>query len=203
MTFLAFSSASYLFKIQISRFVILFSLVGGTILHLILRWMFLRIVDKKLKAKEIKSQWLVLGEGRRELDLVDQLGVIESVELRYQQLPKSENEFSRWVNEVTLQITLSKYSKVLLADPHELSSSQIEQLMWSVQQTGSEFLVYNKIGLATSQSQIIQSDSFNWVSIGAAQISDSLRVIKRLFDLILVIHHHCFVTALSDNCLTN
>lgn len=187
MTFLAFSSASYLFKIQISRFVILFSLVGGTILHLILRWMFLRIVDKKLKAKELKSQWLVLGEGGKELDLVDQLGVIESVELRYMQIPKSQDEFSGWVNEVTLQITLSKYSKVLLADPHELSPSQIEQLMWSVQQTGSEFLVYNKIGLAASQSQVIQSDNFNWVSIGAAQISDSLRVLKRLFDLILVI----------------
>jgi exopolysaccharide biosynthesis polyprenyl glycosylphosphotransferase len=187
MTFLAFSSASYLFKIQISRFVILFSLVGGTILHLILRWMFLHIVDKKLKAKEIKSQWLVLGEGGKEVDLVDQLGVIERVELRYMQIPKSQDEFSGWVNDVTLQITLSKCNKVLLADTHELSPSQIEQLMWSVQQTGSEFLVYNKIGLATSQSQVIPSDSFNWVSIGAAQISDSLRVIKRLFDLLLVI----------------
>jgi len=187
MTFLAFSSASYLFRIQISRFVILFSLVGGTILHLILRWMFLHIVDKKLKAKELKSQWLVLGDSGKELDLVDQPGVIKSVELRYKQVPKSQDEFSRWVNEVALQITLSTCSKVLLADPHELSPSQIEQLMWSVQQTGSEFLVYNKIGLATSQSQVIQSNSFNWISIGAAQISDSRRVLKRMFDLILVI----------------
>ena len=58
MTFLTFSSASYLFKIQISRFVILFSLVGGTILHLILRWFFLRVVEQKLRTPQTKTSGL-------------------------------------------------------------------------------------------------------------------------------------------------
>jgi exopolysaccharide biosynthesis polyprenyl glycosylphosphotransferase len=187
MTFLAFSSASYLFKIQISRFVILFSLVGGTILHLILRWIFLRIVDNKLKAKDLKSLWLVLGANGKEVELVHELGLGEIIELRHKEIPKSHYDFSKWVDEVTLQITLSGCSKVLLADTHELSSLQIEQLMWSIQQTGAEFLVYDRIGLAASQSQLSYLDGFNWVSIGSAQISDSLRVLKRLFDLILVI----------------
>jgi len=187
MTFLAFSSASYLFNIQISRFVILISLVGGTILHLILRWIFLRIVDMKLKPKEIKSQWLVLGQAGKEVDLVHKLGVSEKIELRYKEMPISQYEFSKWVDEVTLQITLSKCSKVLLADPQALSSLQIEQLLWSVQQTSAEFLVYDRIGLTASHHQLSYSDGISWISIGEAQISDSRRVLKRLFDLILVV----------------
>jgi len=187
MTFLAFSSASYLFNIQISRFVILFSLFGGTILHLILRWIFLRIVDKKLKSKEFKSQWLVLGNSGQEVGLIHKLGVSEKVELRYKEILISRYEFSKWVDEVTLQITLSKCSKVLLADPHEFSSLQIEQLIWSIQQTGAEFLVYDRIGLTASQNQLSYNGGTNWVSVGTAQISDSLRVLKRLFDLTLVI----------------
>jgi exopolysaccharide biosynthesis polyprenyl glycosylphosphotransferase len=187
MTFLAFSSASYLFNIQISRFVILFSLFGGTILHLILRWIFLRIVDKKLKSKEFKSQWLVLDNSGQEVGLIHKLGVSEKVELRYKEILISRYEFSKWVDEVTLQITLSKCSKVLLADPHEFSSLQIEQLIWSIQQTGAEFLVYDRIGLTASQNQLSYNGGINWVSVGTAQISDSLRVLKRLFDLTLVI----------------
>jgi len=198
MTFLAFSSASYLFKIQISRFVILFSLVGGTILHLILRWIFLRIVDRRLKVKERKNQWLVLGANGKEVDLIHEMGVSENVELRQKEFPASQYEFSKWVDEVTLQIILSKCSKVLLADPDKFSSLQIEQLMWSVQQTGTEFLVYNRIGLAASHSKLSYSDGFNWVSIGAAQISDSLRVLKRGFDLILVIP---LIILMSPLCL--
>lgn len=196
MTFLAFSSASYLFNIQISRFVILFSLLGGTILHLILRWIFLRIVDKKFKSKEFKSQWLVLGNAGQEVDLIHKLGVSEKVELRYKEIPISQYEFNKWVDEVTLQITLSKCSKVLLANPHELSSLQIEQLIWSIQQTAAEFLVYDRIGLTASQNQLSYFDGINWVSVGTAQISDSLRVLKRLFDLILVIPSIIFLSPL-------
>lgn len=51
ITFLMFSSASYIFKISISRFVILISLVGGTIALLVLRWIFFRVIFTELKTK--------------------------------------------------------------------------------------------------------------------------------------------------------
>ena len=187
MTFLSFSSASYLFKIQISRFVILFSLAGGTILHLILRWIFLRIVENKLKAADSENKWLVLSRDSQETQDVKALALRESAELRFQDLLESNQEFKKWVNEVTFQVTLSKFTKVLLVNPDEFEPVQIEQLMWAIQQTGADFLVYDKLGLATSQSQLKYLDGFNWVSIGTAQISDSLRVLKRLFDLVLAI----------------
>jgi exopolysaccharide biosynthesis polyprenyl glycosylphosphotransferase len=187
MTFLTFSSASYLFKIQISRFVILFSLVGGTILHLILRWVFLRVVDGKLKAASSSDKWLVLSRDSQETQDVKELALRESANLRFQDLFESNQGFKKWVDEVTFQVTLSKYTKVLLVNPEEFEPVQIEQLMWAIQQTGAGFLVYDNLGLATSQSQLKYFDGFNWVSIGSAQISDSLRVLKRLFDLALVI----------------
>ena len=43
------------------------------------------------------------------------------------------------------------------------------------------------MGLATSQSRLQYYDGLNWVGIGAPRINESLRVIKRVFDLALVI----------------
>jgi exopolysaccharide biosynthesis polyprenyl glycosylphosphotransferase len=187
MTFLTFSSASYLFKIQISRFVILFSLVGGTILHLILRWIFLRVVEKRLRAPEGSEKWLVITADGKEDEAVVEFAARESAELRFLASPSGVESFKKWVDEVTFQITLGRHSKVLLANVHNFESIQIEQLMWAIQQSGAEFLVLDNLGLATSQGPLTYFDGFKWVSIGSAQISDSLRVIKRLFDLALVI----------------
>jgi lipopolysaccharide/colanic/teichoic acid biosynthesis glycosyltransferase len=47
--------------------------------------------------------------------------------------------------------------------------------------------VFDNLGLVTSQNQLRYYEGLNWVSIGSAQISGSLRVIKRLFDLSVVI----------------
>ncbi len=187
MTFLTFSSASYLFKIQISRFVILFSLVGGTILHLGLRWVFLRVVDRRLHSREASEKWLAITVDGLTNSAVTDFATGESAELRFISSMSNTKSFKNWVDEVTFQITMGRQSKVLLTNPEDFEASQIEQLMWAVQQTGADFLVLNNLGLATSQGPLTYFEGFNWVSIGSAQISDSLRVIKRLFDLVLVI----------------
>jgi hypothetical protein len=187
MTFLTFSSASYLFKIQISRFVILFSLVGGTILHLILRWTFLRIVDNSLRVPEGSEKWLVItADGQADATVVD-FALREGAELAFISSFSAANSFRKWVDEITFQITLGRQSRVLLTNAHDFEATQIEQLMWATQQTGADFLALDNLGLATSQGPLTYFEGFNWVSIGSAQISDSLRVIKRLFDLALVI----------------
>ena len=187
MTFLTFSSASYLFKIQISRFVILFSLVGGTLLHLGLRWIFLRVVDHRLRVLEGSEKWLVITADGLSNSAVTEFAARESAELRFISSLSNTNSFKNWVDEVAFQITLGRHSKVLLTNPEDFEASQIEQLMWTIQQSGAEFLVLDNLGLATSQGPLTYFEGFNWVSIGSAQISDSLRVIKRLFDLVLVI----------------
>jgi exopolysaccharide biosynthesis polyprenyl glycosylphosphotransferase len=189
MTFLTFSSASYLFKIQISRFVILFSLVGGTLLHLILRWIFLRVVEKRLRASESKEKWLVItADGLLSSDVAE-FAQREGgdVELKFLKSCSESAEFKKWVDEVTFQVALGKQNKVLLANSQDFKASQIEQLMWAVQQSGAVFIVFHNLGMATSQGKLTYFEGFNWVSIGAAQISESLRVIKRLFDLSMVI----------------
>jgi len=187
MTFLTFSSASYLFKIQISRFVILFSLVGGTLLHLGLRWIFLRVVDKKLRSNKASEKWLAITVDGLTNSVVTDFATRESAELRFISSLSSTNSFKNWVDEVTFQITLGRHSKVLLTNPEDFEATQIEQLMWAIQQSGADFLALDNLGLATSQGPLTYFEGFNWVSIGSAQISDSLRVIKRLFDLALVI----------------
>jgi exopolysaccharide biosynthesis polyprenyl glycosylphosphotransferase len=186
MTFLTFSSASYLFKIQISRFVILFSLVGGTILHLILRWIFLRVVEKRLRSSEGKEKWLVITTDGAEDPSVIDFAARDGAELRFVTGLRGAKSFKEWVGEITFQATLGRYSKILLATTNDCAALEIEQLMWAVQQTGAEFLVFDNLGLAASQGPLTYYDGFKWVSIGSAQISDSLRVIKRLFDIALV-----------------
>jgi exopolysaccharide biosynthesis polyprenyl glycosylphosphotransferase len=187
MTFLIFSSASYLFRIQISRFVILFSLVGGTLLHLILRWIFLRVVESRLRAHVGKEKWLAITANGLSDSTVINFATRQGAELRFMASFSGSPSFKYWVDEITLQVTLGRHSKVLLADVHSFEASQIEQLMWATQQTGADFLVLDNLGLATSQGPLTYFDGFQWVSIGSAHISDSLRVIKRLFDIALVI----------------
>ena len=187
MTFLTFSSASYIFKIQISRLVILFSLVGGTLLHLALRWLFLRIVDSRMLARKVSEKWLVItADGEADATVID-FATQEDAELRFFASPRGTEPFKKWVDEITFQITLGRQTKVLLVNAHQFESIQIEQLMWTVQQSGADFLVLDNLGLATSQGPLTYFEGFKWVSIGPAQISDSLRVVKRLFDLALVI----------------
>lgn len=187
MTFLTFSSASYLFKIQISRFVILFSLVGGTILHLILRWFFLRVVEQKLRTQQTKNIWLALTKDGSHSIEIEEFAKHNEAQVKFLPISISEGSFGKWVDEVTIQVTLYKATRVLLSEIRDFSPIEVEQLMWAVQQTGAEFVVYDNLGLATSQSQIKHYDGFTWASFGTAQISDSLRVIKRLFDLVIVI----------------
>ena len=196
MTFLTFSSASYLFKIQISRFVILFSLVGGTLLHLGLRWIFLRVVESRLRTPQGGEKWLVITTDGLADSAVTEFAAREGAELRFFSSPSGAKDFKKWVDEVTFQITLSRQTKLLLTNAHDFQPTQIEQLMWAVQQTGAEFLVLDNLALATSQGPLTHFDGFKWVSIGAAEISDSLRVIKRLFDLVLVIPAIIFLTPL-------
>jgi exopolysaccharide biosynthesis polyprenyl glycosylphosphotransferase len=111
----------------------------------------------------------------------------KSAELRFIASRSDDMPFNKWVDEVTFQITLGRHSSVLLADAHGFEALEIEQLLWAVQQTGADFFVLDKLGLATSQGSLTYFEGFKWVSIGSAQINDSLRVIKRLFDLALVI----------------
>jgi exopolysaccharide biosynthesis polyprenyl glycosylphosphotransferase len=185
MTFLVFSSASYLFKIQISRFVILFSLIGGTILHLLLRWFFLSSIDKKLKSPEKVDSWLIISQDIMEREIIQEFANRNFAKIKYLTFAKTERDFTKWVSEVTSEIHLSNASKVLLAAVSEFTPVEIEQLMWSIQQSGAEFLAYDNLGLVASQSYTKHIEGFSWALFGTPQISDSLRVVKRLFDFLI------------------
>ena len=187
MTFLTFSSASYLFKIQISRFVILFSLVGGTILHLMLRWIFLRIADTRFKVKKAQISWLVISRNRVEDEDVNLFVTSTGGRISYTSAFDFDSDYILWVKEIALLINLNKHEKVLVAHVQDLTSQQVQALIWAIQQAGAEFLVRDNLGLATAQSKLEYLDGYNWLSIGAPQINDSLRVIKRIFDVALVL----------------
>ena len=192
MTFLAFCSASYLFKIQISRFVILFSLVGGTLLHLLLRWFFLRFADRRLKNKISTRRWLSLTEDQNARKEVQSFALEHQAEIHF--LSIAHTDFSKWVNKVISDIQRFEISRVVLTDVSAFQPAQVQQLMWAVQQTEAEFVAYDYLGLAASQSRLQYYDGLNWVGIGEPRINESLRVVKRLFDLALVIPAIAFLT---------
>jgi exopolysaccharide biosynthesis polyprenyl glycosylphosphotransferase len=187
MTFLAFSSASYLFKIQISRFVILFSLLGGTILHLILRWTFLQIVEKRLKKEIIQDRWLVLNKGDKTNSTAERFSGQFNAEVIYLNSFNDSYDFKIWADGVSAEIKSQGYKKVLLPEVDWLSPDQIEYLAWVIQLSDVELVIYNQLGSLTTANQVRIYEDLNWMGILTPQINDSLRVVKRLFDLLLVI----------------
>jgi len=68
-----------------------------------------------------------------------------------------------------------------------LTHSQINELMWRVQQLNVSFVIHDGLGFVTSQNQFKRIDDYNWLRILTPRINDSQRVVKRLFDLALVI----------------
>jgi lipopolysaccharide/colanic/teichoic acid biosynthesis glycosyltransferase len=59
--------------------------------------------------------------------------------------------------------------------------------MWRAQQLNMEFVVRDELGFVTSQNQFNRIDDYNWLRVLTPRINDSQRVLKRLFDLSLVI----------------
>lgn len=187
ITFLTFSSASYIFKIQISRFVILFSLIGGTILHLILRWVFLRVADKRVNTKNNQDTWLIISPNGQVDTSAAELAVRYKVKIKYYEAFDNQKEFKSWIADLNGLLSSNSFSNLVLTSLDGLTHTQINELMWGAQQLNIEFVIHDELGFVTSQNQFKRIDDYNWLRILTPRINDSQRVVKRLFDLALVI----------------
>jgi len=187
ITFLTFSSASYIFKIQISRFVILFSLIGGTILHLILRWVFLRVADKRVNTKNNQDTWLIISPNGQVDTSAAELAVRFKVKIKYYEAFDNQKEFKSWIADLNGLLSSNSFSNLVLTSLDGLTHTQINELMWGAQQLNIEFVIHDRLGFVTSQNQFKRIDDYNWLRILTPRINDSQRVVKRLFDLALVI----------------
>ena len=196
ITFLTFSSASYIFKIQISRFVILFSLIGGTILHLILRWIFLRVADKRVNTKNRQPAWLIISPNAQVSTSAAMLADQYEAKIKYFEAFNNQKEFKSWLVDLNALLHSNSFSNLVLTSLDGLTNSQINELMWGVQQLNIEFVVHDELGFVTSQNAFKHTDDFNWLRILTPRINDSQRVVKRLFDLSLVIPSLILLTPL-------
>ena len=187
ITFLTFSSASYIFKIQISRFVILFSLIGGTILHLILRWVFLRVADKRVNTKNNQDTWLIISPNGQVDTSAAELAVRFKVKIKYYEAFDNQKEFKSWIADLNGLLSSKSFSNLVLTSLDGLTHTQINELMWGAQQLNIEFVIHDELGFVTSQNQFKRIDNHNWIRVLTPRINDSQRVVKRLFDLALVI----------------
>ena len=185
ITFLIFSSASYIFKIQISRFVILFSLVGGTILHQLLRWTFLRVVDKRI-TKRIAEKWLIVTPNGSINPAAEGFASQYRAEIKYFRLPDNQKEFKSWLADLVAELERLQCSKVVLSTTAAFSHSELEHLIWLIQRSKVEVIIYDQLGFAVSQNQIKRYSDFDWFRVLTPRINDSQRVVKRVFDLALV-----------------
>jgi len=187
ITFLAFSSASYIFKIQISRFVVLFSLVGGTIIHLFLRWVFLRIADKRVKNFIYQERWLVISINAEVSPDVEKFAAQFNSEIKYFEAFKDLTEFKFWADEVASKLVRGQYSKLILSTVEGLTSVQIEHLTWVVHHCNLDIVIHDELGFTISQNQIKRHSDYKWIEILTPRINDSQRVVKRVFDLAIVV----------------
>ena len=187
ITFLTFSSASYIFKIQISRFVILFSLIGGTILHLVLRWIFLRVADRRINTKNNQYPWLIISPNGQVNTSAAELADQNEVEIKYFEAFENQKEFKSWLADLNGLLSSKSFSNLVLTSLAGLTHSQINELMWRAQQLNVSFVIYDELGFVTSQNQFKRIDDYNWLRILTPRINDSQRVVKRLFDLAIVI----------------
>ena len=187
ITFLTFASASYVFKIQISRFVILFSLIGGTILHLILRWVFLRISDNRKKYINKDIYCIFITSSGQVNGAAEKFAETYDLKHDYFEEYNSQKDFNLWLNDLNNFIKSKKIGKVALISVERFSNSQLDELIWLVQRLNLEFLVYDQLGTVASQNIFKRLPESNWLSIQTPRINDSQRLLKRFFDLALVI----------------
>lgn len=186
-TFLFFCSASYLFKIQLSRFVILFSLLGGTLLHLALRWTFLKIAESRMRMSDGRKKWLALGSDSTLEETIDLMARQQEYELIRMPLPDSQTDFEQWTASLMKTIASERFESVYLLGAKTLASSRLQQLIWSIEGLDSQLLIPDNLGLAAMQSKLRYLGSEAWSVVQAPRIDDSSRVFKRAFDLFLSI----------------
>jgi hypothetical protein len=165
ITFLTFSSASYIFNIQISRFVILFSLIGGTILHLILRWIFLRVADRRVNTKNNQDTWLIISPNGQVNTSAAELAVQYEVKIKYFEAFDNQKEFKSWLADLNGLLSSKSFTYLVLTSLGGLTNSQINELIWRAQQLNIEFVIHDELGFVTSQNQFKRIDDYNWLRI--------------------------------------
>jgi exopolysaccharide biosynthesis polyprenyl glycosylphosphotransferase len=184
-TFLFFCSASYLFKIQLSRFVILFSLIGGTLLHLAVRWTFLKFADYRLELGKSDPKWLLLGENSTLERHIEKLGEVKSAQMVRASIPLTSPEFLDWVADLKTRLESERFESIYLLGVSELPSAYLQQLIWSIEGLNIQLLIPDKLGLAASQSKLSYISGEAWSILQAPKIDNSARVFKRSLDLFL------------------
>ena len=187
MTFIVFAASSYLFRIQISRFVILFSLVCGTIFHLLLRWIFLRFSDRLLKRSKFYDQWLVISDDTESNSRARIFAKNQNAQVTLLTVSKSDSSFQNIVQDLEAKLSVKEFDKVVLASTEGISRYQIEHLTWLIQEHNSEFVVFDQLGIIASQNEVKKYSDLNFIGILPPRIEDSQRVVKRIFDLVLVV----------------
>jgi exopolysaccharide biosynthesis polyprenyl glycosylphosphotransferase len=145
----------------------------------------LRFVDQKLKDSVATQHWLSLTDDSKVRIEVEEFAAEHQATMHF--LSVAHSDFATWVNDVISKIRTLEVTRAILTDVSALQPAQVQQLMWAIQQTNAEFVAYDHLGLATSQSRLQYYDGLNWVGIGEPRINESLLVVKRLFDIILVI----------------
>ncbi len=186
MTFLIFASASYIFKVQISRLVIFFSLICGTIIHLILRWVFLRIVDYRVNTAEVQNRLLVISPQAHSHPEAERFAKQYNSEIRYFESFTTQTTFLSWIDDLISELDRSQTTWLLLTDIQGFTHYQIEHLIWKVQQSQTKVVLYDSYGYIFSQHPMKRYSDVNWLEILTPRINDSQRVLKRIFDLLLV-----------------
>jgi exopolysaccharide biosynthesis polyprenyl glycosylphosphotransferase len=176
--------------------VILFSLIGGTILHLILRWIFLRVADRQVNTKINQDTWLIISPSGQVNASAAKLAEQYEVNTRYFESFNNQKEFKSWLTDLNEILSSNPFSNLVLSSTTGLSNSQLNELMWRAQQLNMEFVIHDELGFVTSQNQFNHIDDHNWIRVLTPRINDSQRVLKRLFDLSLVIPSLILLTPL-------
>jgi hypothetical protein len=120
ITFLIFCSASYIFKISISRFVILFSLIGGTLLHLCLRWVFFVTTSRNNK-DETNASWIIVGKDPEKEVILRKLASQYNAFIYCINSFESQSSFEVWLLQILDSAKKEKRRKYLRANfqyPH-------------------------------------------------------------------------------------
>ena len=183
ITFLIFSSASYIFKISISRFVVLFSLIGGTIAHLVLRFIFFRVLSYKVH-KDAQPVWLILGEDPEKEIVLEKLAAVSNALVHCHYLYKSGNSFEVWLLQILESAKASNPSNIYILDSNHLTTEELQAIVWGFETLGASVYIPDKLGIAAAQSTNVFIGNKAWAKIQTPSVNDSMRVVKRIFDFI-------------------
>jgi len=185
VSFILFSSASFIFHVEISRLAIFFALVCGIALTVFVRWISYQLNFNKTQRGFLERPHILICQNlESSKEHVDSLKrSVRNLTIFF--IPEGDSDFEHWLATIVQNIESSDSIRAHLIDIESLPPQQILKLIIALESRNVEILIAETLGLVASQRKIIVSNGKLWSLLHSSPLNSTNRLTKRAFDVTL------------------